>query len=167
MSISNGNVEALTAACDAAYAAHKKSCSHAVWAVIKAVHDPNQKYLQANSLIDWMTVHWSEVNLEDGYLAANMGAVVVGGKKDTPNGHVICIYPGDKIPRGGYQYFSKAENKNVTMARKGLYPRAMSTALGSWPGAMSCGEKTVYDPWGNEKSFKLVQFWTARWPLTS
>jgi len=158
-------VKQLSVACDAAYEANKTSCSHAVWSVIKAVHDPNQVYRQANTLIDWLTVTWSEVTLEDGFAAANRGAVVVGGKKETTNGHVIAIYPGAKILNGGYQYLWKKENKYLTMPRKTLYPACLSTSIGSWPGAMSCGDKTVWDPWANDAKFALVSFWTPKWPL--
>lgn len=158
-------VKKLMDACDAAYDANKNSCSHAVWSVIKAVHDEQQIYRQANALIDWMAANWSEVNLDDGFSAANLGAVVVGGKKEATNGHVIVIYPGVKIYNGGYQYFWKAGNKNLMMPRKTLYPACLSTSIGSWPGAMSCGDKTVWDPWANDDKFKLVGFWTPKWPL--
>lgn len=45
------------------------------------------------------------------------------------------------------------------MSRTGLYPLAMSTSVGSWPGAMSKGDKTVWDPWGNDDRFAEVKFW--------
>jgi len=105
------------------------------------------------------------VTLDDGYAAANAGAVVVGGKKETGHGHVILIYPGDKIMNGGYQYFWAKGKKYLTLPGKALYPRCLSTSLGSWPGALSCGDKTVWDPWGNDEKFKLVSFWTPKWPL--
>lgn len=44
----------------------------------------------------------------------------------------------------------------------GKYPPAMSTSLGSWPGAMSDGDKTVWDPWGTDAAFAKVRFWTRR-----
>jgi hypothetical protein len=158
-------VEKLKGACDAAYAAYKQSCSHSVWEVIKSIHDPDQKYLQANALIDSLVTRWSEVTIDDGFSAANRGAVVVGGKKETSHGHVMVIYPGDKILNGGYQYYWVEGKKNLMMARKTRYPRCMSTSIGSWPGALSCGEKTVWDPWGNDAKFQLVRFWTPKWPL--
>src|SRR5688572_9520071 len=112
MSPSNERVKKLQDACDAAYTAHKTSCSHAVTAIIHALHDPKYTHQQANPLVDWLRVNWSEVSLEDGFSAANLGAVVVGGKKeDATNGHVIVIYPGDKIYNGGYQYYWKAGKK--------------------------------------------------------
>jgi len=163
---SSSAATALAKACDAAFAANKQSCSHAVWHVIKSIHDPQQKYLQANALIDWMTTAWSEVSLDDGFSAANLGAVVVGGKKEVSNGHVIVIYPGDKILNGGYQVYSATSKKYFMMPRKTLYPRSMSTSLGAWPGALSCGDKTVWDPWGRDAAFKKeVRFWTPKWPL--
>ena len=159
-------VRKLTKACDEAFEANKSSCSNAVWDVIKAVHDPAQQYRQANQLVDWMTTNWSEVGLEDGYLAANQGAVVVGGKKkESGHGHVIVIYPGDKILNGGYQYYWETGKKIMTMARTARYPRSLSTSIATspWPGAVSCGDKTVWDPW--PKEFALVQFFTPKWPL--
>lgn len=166
MSAPNEKATKLAEACRAAYQANKNSCSNAVTAVIQAVHDATYTHRQANPLVDWMRIHWSEVTLEDGLFAANQGAVVVGGKKEeNANGHVIVIYPGDKIYNGGYQYFWKKGNKNMTMPRKTQYPRCMSTSIGSWPGAMSCGEKTVWDPWANDEKFGLVGFWTPVWPL--
>jgi hypothetical protein len=159
-------VEKLTKACDTAYESNLTSCSNAVWDVIKAVHDPKQEYKQANQLIDWMTINWSSVTLDDGFSAANLGAVVVGGKKETTNGHVIIIYPGPRILNGGYQYFWKAGKKYLMMPRKTQYPACLSTSMGSWPGALSCGEKTVWDPWANDAKFKEVEFFTPKWPLT-
>jgi hypothetical protein len=158
-------VKKLTDACDAAYSANAASCSNAVWDVIKAVYDPKQEYRQANALVDWMTINWSEVTVEDGYSAANQGAIVVGGKKETTHGHVILIYPGTKILNGGYQYYWAAGKKYLTMPRKTLYPRCLSTSQGSWPGAMSDGDKTVWDPWANDDKFDLVSFFTPKWPL--
>jgi hypothetical protein len=161
----NDKVQKLLKACNAAYEANKTSCSHAVTSVIQAVHDADYVHQQANSLVDWMTVNWTEVSLDDGYAAAMRGAVVVGGKKEPTNGHVIVIYPGAKILNGGYQYFWKKGQKYMMMPRKTLYPPCMSTSIGEWPGAMSCGEKTVWDPWANDAKFELVLFWTPQWPL--
>jgi hypothetical protein len=158
-------VAELKKACDAAYAANQTSCSNAVWDVIKAVHDPKQEYRQANALVDWMTITWSTVTLDDGFLAANQGAVVVGGKKETTNGHVILIYPGAKILNGGYQYYWAAGKKTMTMPRKDSYPPCLSTSMGAWPGAKSSGDKTVWDPWANDAKFELVSFFTPKWPL--
>ena len=160
-------VQKLTKACDDAFEANKSSCSNAVWDVIKAVHDPGQQYRQANQLVDWMTTSWSEVGLDDGYLAANQGAVVVGGKKEPGNGHVIVIYPGEKIMNGGYQYYWKKGKKYMTMTGTAYYPRSLSTSIATspWPGAVSCGDKTVWDPWANDTKFELVKFFTPKWPL--
>jgi hypothetical protein len=155
-------VTKLRQACDAAYAANKTSCSNAVTAVVQAVHDPQYVHRQANLLIDWMTTTWREISLEDGFAAANKGVVVVGGKKESTNGHVIVIYPGIKIFNGGYEYFWAKGNKMLTLQGKTTYPRCMSTSMGSWPGALSCGDKTVWDPWANDDKFALVKFWTPK-----
>ncbi len=155
----NATVTKLKEACDAAYEANKTSCSHAVMAVIRAVLDPTMAHRNANGLIDYWTTNWSEVSLEDGFYLANLGRVVVGGKKESGHGHVVVIYPGDKILNGGYQFFSKKLNKELTLPRRKAFPRAMSTSIGTWPGAMSKGDKTVWDPWGNDTTFAEVRFW--------
>src|SRR5690349_21749084 len=107
--------ERLKAACDAAYEANKNSCSHAVMAVIHDVYDPDMPHKDANGLVDYLNVSWSELSLDDGYYLANLGYVVVGGKKETGHGHVIVIYPGDKIKNGGYQYYWKPLKKMLTL----------------------------------------------------
>ena len=150
----------LKVACDHAYEKNPGSCSHSVWDVIKACANPTETYRQANQLIDHMTANWTEVTLDKGHELAQKGTVVVGGLKGAANGHVIVIYPGDKIDSGGYEYLYKKQNKNLTMPSHGKYPPAMSTSLGSWPGAMSDGDKTVWDPWANDITFKDVKFWT-------
>jgi hypothetical protein len=158
-------VKKLSDACHAAFKANKTSCSHAVWDVIKAVHDDKHTYRQANELVDWMKTNWTSVTLDSALQAANSGAVVVGGKKEDSNGHVVVVFPGDKIKNGGYQYLWKKKNKYLILEGKGLYPRCLSTSQGSWPGALSDGDKTVWDPWANDEKFKLVGFWTPKWPL--
>ena len=86
--------------------------------------------------------------------------VVGGSKAQIGHGHVIAIYPGTKIPNGGYQYFYKPANKYLLLKSSGLFPRALSTSMGRvWPGAMSKGDKTVWDPWGKDDAFEQVRFW--------
>jgi len=152
-------VATLKDACDAAYEANKSSCSHSVMAVIRAVLDPAMEHRNANGLVDYWTTNWSEVSLDDGFYLANIGRVVAGGKKEAGHGHVILIYPGDRILNGGYQYYWKAGKKNLTLKGTKQLPRCMSTSIGSWPGAMSKGDKTVWDPWGNDTNFAEVKFW--------
>lgn len=153
------SVAKLKAACDAAYDAFGDSCSHAVMSIIKAVYDSKMTHFNANGLIDEMTSKWSEVTLDDGHYLANLGYVIVGGKKESGHGHVVAIYPGSRILNGGYQYYYAAGKKNLTMARKTYYSRCLSTSLGTWPGAMSKGDKTVWDPWAKDSAFKEVKFW--------
>lgn len=151
-------VARLEAACKAAYAAYPNSCSHAVWHVIKTVQTPGQPFMNANSLVDWLGKNWSQVDSNRAWELAQAGIVAVGGLKDTPNGHVVVVYPGAKKPRGGYTATNSA-GKLIAIASKGSYPRAMSTSMGTWPGAMSDGTKTVWDPWGNDTVFATVRFW--------
>lgn len=152
-------VATLKTACDQAYEAAKDSCSHAVMSVIHAVLDAGMVHRNANGLIDHMTTSWTEVTLDDGHYLANLGRVVVGGKKESSHGHVVVVYPGDKISNGGYQYYWKKGKKNLVMPATGKYPRCLSTSSGSWPGALSKGDKTVWDPWGSDANFAAVKFW--------
>lgn len=153
-------ISKLKAACDAAYTKNPGSCSNSVWDVIRAIVDPNQPYMKANDLIDWLAANWKEVDLDAGAELARKGVVVVGGLKATTNGHVIVIYPGANIDSGGYEYSYKG--KPQTLRSHGKYPPAMSTSLGAWPGAMSDGDKTVWDPWGTDAAFAKVKFWTPK-----
>ena len=155
--------EVLKATCDQAYEKNPKSCSHSVWAVIKGCANASEPYREANSLVDHMASAWKEVTLDEAYTLANKGVVVVGGCKAEPNGHVVVVYPGPKDDTGGYEAWSKKENKMIKIgARKTKYPPCMSTSKGSWPGAMSKGDKTVWDPWGTDAAFAKVKFWTPK-----
>lgn len=150
--------DALSKACDEAYAAYPTSCSHSVWYVITKLVDSTMAHQQANPMIDMLAKSWTEVDLATAAKLANEGQVVVGGQKATGHGHVVIVYPGAAKPRGGYPATNK-EGKTFTVASKGLYPLAMSTSIGTWPGAMSKGDKTVWDPWGTDASFAKVKFW--------
>jgi hypothetical protein len=150
-------VAKLKQACDSAYDANKTSCSHAVMAVIHDVVDASMAHRDANSLVDYWNSNWTEVEVDHGFYLANLGYFVGGGKKESGHGHVIAIYPGDKIYPGGYQY--NYNGKQLTLKGNKLYPRAMSTSIGSWPGAMSKGDRTVWDPWANDAKFGEVRFW--------
>ena len=165
-------VDALQKACDEAfdYPPAEKSCSHAVWYVVRKLINQQEPLRTANDWIDYMTKSkdWHEVTADDGWKLANQGIVVVGGKKDSPNGHVILIYPGDKIGGGGYKYpyTNKITKKTseLTMGPHGMLPRALSRSMGSWPGATSDGDKSIYDPWAREDAFAQVKFWTMDKP---
>ncbi len=61
----------------------------------------------------------------------------------------------------------------MTLSGKKKYPLCMSTSIGykpgetdlkkqGWPGAMSKGDKTVWDPWGNDDKFAKVKFWAPK-----
>lgn len=155
--------ETLKAVCDEAYEKNPKSCSHAVWAVIRGIVNGSEVYRQANELIDHLGKEWKEVTLDEAHELANKGIVVVGGAKADTNGHVIIVYPGEKKDTGGYETFNKKLNKTVTVGkRKMKYPLCMSTSIGVWPGAKSKGDKTVWDPWGNDTTFAKVKFWTPK-----
>jgi len=163
---SDSAVQALTNACNDAYTKYPNSCSHAVWYVVTQIIDPKFEWKDANSFIDYWTVsvEWKEVSTDDGLRYANQGLVVGGGlKKPGGHGHVIAIYPGDKKASGGYQYTykDKKTGKSLvdTLRSHGNYPRALSTSIGTWPGAMSKGDKTVWDPWANDDVFDDVKFW--------
>jgi hypothetical protein len=156
------SAEILRAVCDTAYDKNPRSCSHSVWDVIKGIVNPTEPYRQANDLIDHMSADWKPIALDAAHDLASKGIVAVGGLKGTPNGHVIVVYPGEKKLNGGYQFLYKKTNKMLTLAGTARYPRCMSTSIGSWPGAMSKGDKTVWDPWANDPVFKTVGFWTPK-----
>jgi hypothetical protein len=154
-------VTTLKDACDRAYENNLNSCSNAVWDLIKALVNAGEEYRQANDLIDYWDDNWKSVSLDEGFKLANCGVVVVGGLQvPGGHGHVIAIYPGPKIQNGGYQYFYKKTGKYLTLDSNGTYPRALSTSISrSWPGTLSKGDKTVWDPWADNKKFEQVEFW--------
>ena len=148
----------LRQACDDAADRFPNSCSHAVWHVIQQ-YLPGQTWMDANALTayvkghkEWVTVQASQVGV-----LARQGVVVVGAKSETGNGHVIVGYPGPDRPAGGYAY--PKDGKTLTLATRGSYAPAMSTSLGSWPGARSKGTKTIWDPWADDAKFAKVTFW--------
>jgi hypothetical protein len=171
---SNSKADALKKVCDEAYnyPPAATSCSHAVWYVLQKLINPKEPWRSANDLIDYVSdpdsKDWREVSVDDGWKLANEGKVVVGGKKSDPNGHVIVVYPGDKIGGGGYKYnwYNKVTKKTVelTMGVHGMLPRALSRSMGAWPGAISDGDKSVFDPWGRDDAFSQVKFWTMDKP---
>ena len=165
-------IDQLQRACDEAYdyPPAAKSCSHAVWYTIQKLINPQEPLRTANDLIAYMIASkdWRTVSVEDAWKLANEGKVVVGGKIDTPNGHVIVVYPGTKVPGGGYQYSFKnkmtGKVEQLTMRSHGLLPRCLSRSMGSWPGGLSKGDKNVFDPWGNDTAVAQVKFWTMDKP---
>ena len=152
----------LKQACDEAYDAHNDSCSHAVWYVLKKIQNADEPFRDANTLVDYMTGNWDKVTADVGLDLANLGQVVVGGKKEPGHGHVIVIYPGNMILNGGYQYYWTKGKKYLTLPGDKLYPRCLSTSIGSWPGAKSKGDKTVWDPWADNDKFERVLFWASK-----
>ena len=181
--------EDLKKACDEAfnYPPAATSCSDAVWYVVHKLINPKEPQRNANGWIDYLTLRdalhqradpykmfeaasddWHEVTADEGWKLANEGKVVIGGKKDTPNGHVIVIYPGTRIGGGGYlyDYTNKITGKveQLTMRPHGMLPRALSRSMGQWPGGVSKGDKSIYDPWGRDAAFVLVKFWSMDKP---
>ncbi len=156
----------LRQACEDAYNKYPKSCSHAVWYVIRQ-YNADQQYMNANQLINNMAASpaWQEVGLDELSGLADKGMLVVGGAKADGNGHVIVVYPGPMKPNGGFSYASKKTGKTEIARKTGTYASAMSTSMGSWPGAKSKGEKTVRDPWGTEEKFNEVRFWKYVGPI--
>lgn len=158
------NPETLRKACNEAFKANRKSCSDAVWYVIKQ-YKADQKLMQANALVDHLEKtpkEWQEVQLKELSGLASAGELVVGGRKEAVgSGHVIVVYPGPEKTKGGYYYTDKKTKKKVKCDEKGVYARAMSTSSADapWPGALSNGDKTVWDPWGRDDRFKAVRFW--------
>ncbi len=145
--------------CDQAYDDNPHSCSHAVWQVIRHFR-PEQTWKNANALIDEISSSeaWREVAIGELSHLANQGILVVGGKKESGHGHVVVVYPGPEKRDGGFYYKDKVTGDQVLAKAHGMFARSMSTSMGSWPGAKSRGDKTVYDAWGSRK-FYDVKFW--------
>lgn len=157
----SANLEALAKlkqACDQAYDMHPHSYSHAVWQVIQQ-YLSKQPWMDANALMAHVQgqKHWKMVAVSEIGRWAREGELVIGGKTESSNGHVIVVYPGPDKPAGGYAYTK--DNKQQSLRTRGNYAPALSTSLGSWPGAMSKGDKTVWDPWANDAKFGQVTFW--------
>ena len=148
----------LKAACHAAYRAHPGSCSNAVHEIVSHLVDPGFVCQPANAMIDALRRTWTAIDADTAGALAARGEVVVGGRKGSPNGHVIIVYPGAPKPRGGYAAVGRDGSEHM-LPLEGSYPLAMSTSLGKWPGAMSDGDKTVWDPWGSDAAFAGVGFW--------
>lgn len=156
------NADQLKKLCDEAYVKYPTSCSHAVWYVMNgATHPPRAlpTYRQANQLIAYLNSSpmWSKVVLSKIGDYARAGTVVVGGATAAGNGHVIVVYPGPDRAAGGYDFTKDGKTKHVSL--RGSYAPALSTSMGTWPGAMSKGDKTVWDPWGSDDAFRAVTFW--------
>jgi len=150
--------EKLKSAADEAYNLHPVSCSHAVWHVIKQ-YVQGQTYFTANALLLQLECdpRWKQVRADELQKLANEGVLIVGGLAESPNGHVVIVYPGAAKLSGGYK--AAMNGKSDTVGSKGPYALAMSRSMGSWPGATSKGDKTVWDPWANDKKFAKVKFW--------
>ncbi len=69
--MANDAVSQLQAACDNAYIKSPKSCSNAVWDVIRAMVNPDEPYRTANTLVDYLDKNWTEVTLDKGFELAN------------------------------------------------------------------------------------------------
>lgn len=152
--------EKLKTACSEAFFRYPHSCSHAVWYVLQQ-YIPSQPYLAANQLLHYIESkpdHWREVRLSELSKLASDGNLIVGGAVELPNGHVIVVYPGSEKFSGGYFFKDKVTGKSINAQPYGMYALAMSTSMGNWPGAISNGDRTVFDPWGSKK-FKGVKFW--------
>jgi hypothetical protein len=129
-----------------------------VWYVIKQ-YRPEQTWKNANALVKELisSPEWKEVKVTELSRLASDGVLVVGGATEIGHGHVIVVYPGPEKRDGGYHYKDR-KGKKVLARDHGSYALAMSTSRGNWPGSVSNGDKTVYDPWGPKKFYK-VRFW--------
>ncbi|MHB1303882.1 MAG: hypothetical protein ACYCZB_10470 [Acidiphilium sp.] len=155
----------LTQIASEAFRLYPGNCSGAVHYVITKLVDPKTPYRLANQLMQHFAVPnsgWHKVNtLKEASTLADQGKVVVGGLMEPGgHGHVIIVLPGPWKPAGGYVADGRM------MPHFGLYPPAMSTAWSPpgkqpWPGAISDGDKTIFDPWFNTNkiTFDKVTFW--------
>lgn len=120
--------------------------------------------LNANQLVDYFNEAkngWTVVDETRAQTLADAGNLVIAGKRDSPNGHLVVVYPGGKKASGGYAYTDKKSGKSMMAANHGQYPRACSSSLGGWPGAVSEGDKTVFDSWGSATNYVGVRYWSA------
>lgn len=91
----DGPATKLKKACDDAHKKYPGSCSHAVWFVRTELIDSSAQYRKANQLIDELSTasDWEEVSVDDGWVLAQQGILVIGGlKKVGDHGHVIIIH---------------------------------------------------------------------------
>lgn len=161
-------VTRLAGACHEAFRLYPNSCSHAVFHVIKQ-YKPTQPFMTANQLVHDLARNpeWREVSVQELASYANQGELIVGGlEEQRGHGHVVAVFPGHEAPAAGYDYTNRA-GESVLLRRRGSYARVMSTSMGHWPGAKSNGEKTVWDPWGNDDQFKKVRFWRYVGPTST
>jgi len=113
----------------------------------------------ANALIDYMAANWTVVTKDQAQAYADQGRFVVAGKKDTPHGHIVVVLPGGPVESGGY-VSDRGRSRGQTLPSKGKYPRAcsMSSSTHPWPGAISQGEYSTFDPWYSDHG---VKYWLA------
>jgi hypothetical protein len=145
-----------------AFKTYPKNCSGAVSFLIRNLVDPNFGTQLANPIAKGLTsgkLKWRRVtsNVEMQALA-NAGILVVGALYEPQNGHVLAVAPGQMKYHGGYSAYGSFLAVN---SRDGMFPLAMSTSLGSWPGALSNGDKTVRDAFRADQ-WPNVTFWTPQ-----
>lgn len=134
-------------------------CSGCVKFFDKKKFKVNLPDVRANELIDHMAKNWTEVTKDEAQKHADAGRFVVAGKAETTgSGHVVVVLPGGPVESGGYN-----DRKGRKLPSKGKYPRScsMSSSANPWPGAISTGDKSTYDPWFNDQG---VKYWLAPLP---
>ena len=156
----------LKTACLEAYSKYQGNCSGAVKYVARQMGYDLPDYT-ANGLVDYFNIPangWARGTADQAQQAADKNRLVVAGKRDSPNGHLVVVMPGGKVASGGY-FYTDNQGKVQKAANHGFYPRALSTSLGTWPGAKSKGDKSVFDAWGNLQNYLTVLYWFS--PLRS
>ena len=139
-----------------------KNCSGAVKHIAAKLNYPLPD-VPANNLIDYFNANWSTVDETQAQRFADANRLVVAGKKTVGgSGHVVVVLPGGKTRSGGYSYTKKGQT--LTAPFKGDFPKSCSTAAGSWPGAVSNGDKSVFDAWGSSSNYVGVTYWVAPVP---
>jgi hypothetical protein len=153
----------LKSACSAGRSSFPADCSGAVKSIAAQIGYALPQ-LNANQLVDYFNEPkngWAAVDETRAQALADTGSLVIAGKKGSPNGHVVVVYPGGKKASGGYAYTDKKTGKSAIAGDHGQYPRACSSSLGGWPGAVSDGDKTVFDSWGSVAGYAGVKYWSA------
>ena len=159
-------VQRLITVAHEAFERNPGNCSGAVHYVITHLVNANEPYRTANDLMKSVHRHengWRQVvTLEEASNLANQGKLVIAGLANPDvgkSGHVVVILPGPWKQNGGFSLPSGT----VLPPGKLLSPPVMSTSSDHYAGAISDGDKTLFDAWGKDDR-KNITLWTRDLP---
>lgn len=138
----------LGSACSSAYAMFPGNCSGEVREIARRMGYVLPEG-NANFLIDYLSIspEWQSVDEVTAIERAGRQILVIAGKKESRNGHVVVVLPGEaRMPwLSTVKYPGSKHNPS---------PVACSTSMRNREGARSRGEKTVVDAWGKMDGVK-------------